>query len=68
MTVPTAAAPKISCRGARKVYSRDDAGELVALERTDLVVSDQEFLCPRGTVRMREVDAALRHRRARRAQ
>jgi NitT/TauT family transport system ATP-binding protein len=29
----------------RKVYPRDDRGELVALERTDLEVEDREFLC-----------------------
>lgn len=37
--------PKIACRGVRKVYPRDDRGDLVALERTDLIVDDQEFLC-----------------------
>lgn len=36
---------KIVCRGARKVYAREDRATLVALERTDLTVRDQELLC-----------------------
>jgi NitT/TauT family transport system ATP-binding protein len=36
---------KIVCRGARKVYAREDRAALVALERTDLTVRDQELLC-----------------------
>jgi NitT/TauT family transport system ATP-binding protein len=42
---PTTIQPKISCRGVRKVYAREGREPLVALERTDLVVHEQEFLC-----------------------
>ena len=45
LTAATSGTPKIACRGVRKVYPRDDRGDLVALERTDLIVDDQEFLC-----------------------
>ena len=41
----TAARPKIVCRGVRKVYVREDRTALVALERMDLSVLDQELLC-----------------------
>jgi NitT/TauT family transport system ATP-binding protein len=45
LTAATTGTPKIACRGVRKVYPRDDRGDLVALERTDLFVDDQELLC-----------------------
>jgi NitT/TauT family transport system ATP-binding protein len=39
------ATPKIACKGLRKVYPREPSGELVALERTDLEVGAEEFVC-----------------------
>ena len=38
-------APKIRCQGVRKVYPRAEHDDLVALERTDLEVADQELVC-----------------------
>ena len=38
-------ASKISCRGVRKVYPRPGEADLVALERTDLEVGDEELVC-----------------------
>ncbi len=37
--------PKIACHGVRKVYPRDSAGELIALERTDLDIGAEELVC-----------------------
>ena len=37
--------PRIVCLGVRKVYQREQSGELVALERTDLEVEAEEFVC-----------------------
>jgi NitT/TauT family transport system ATP-binding protein len=46
MTVAsTDSRPKIACLGVRKVYPRAEHGDLVALERTDLLVDDEEFVC-----------------------
>ncbi len=41
----SSASAKIACRGVRKVYPRAERSDLVALERTDLEVADQELLC-----------------------
>ncbi len=44
----TLSRPKIACHGVRKTYPRPDRDDLVALERTDLAVMDEEFVCVVG--------------------
>ena len=55
--------PKLSVKGVRKVFE-GRAGDVVALDGVDFEIAEKEFVTCRHE-RLRQVDAALDHRRAR---